>query len=209
MMSSPVVLIALLVVLVVAVYWIVLKNSSQSIAAQFVKLSDSLALELNAPAPMMGGFVRPEPSVYGDYAGREISISVPGKGMQNTRQIETVLKVQLKDESFAAQVAASGILGGISQRDGRGLERWKSGDEAFDAAWDVRARSGQATASVLTPEIRAGIAALLKEGKGNLYIGRGVMAYAELGLISKDATRERFERTIAFLGELGEKIEAV
>ena len=206
MISSPVVLIVLLVALVVVVYWIVLKNSSKSIARQFVKLSEGLELELNAPGPIMGGFIRPEPSVYGEHGGREISISVPGKGMQNTRQIETVLKLQLKNESFAAQVAASGILGGIRQRDGRGLQRWRSGEKAFDASWDVRARPEQDTASVFTPEIRTTMSELLKEGKGNLYIGRGVMAYAELGLISKDATRERFERMIAFLSDLGDTI---
>lgn len=193
---------------VLVLYWIVLRNASRKIGVQYSQLADALELELNQPDPAMGGFIRPEPSVYGTHRDREISISVPGKGLQNTRQIETVLKVQLKEERFAAQVAASGLFGGLRQRDGRGMKRWKSGDEAFDGAWDIRVAPGQHTDAVFTPEIRQRMASLLKAGKGNLYIGGGVLAYAELGLISSDAIRERFEQIIDFLFELAETIEA-
>lgn len=189
-------------------YWMVLRNASRKIGEQYDQLADSLELELNQPEPVMLGFMRPEPSVYGMREGREISISVPGKGLQNTRQIETVLKVQVKEERFVAQVAASGFFGGFRQRDSRGMKRWKSGDPDFDAAWDVRVAPGQHTAAVFTPEIRKQMHAHLKAGKGSLYIGGGVLAYAELGLISNSTTRERFEQMITFLVDLADAIEA-
>lgn len=207
-MPSVVYLIALLVVVVGGLYWLILKSASKRIAAQFAILSEALGLDLNQPQPAMGGFVRPEPSVYGTHGGREVSISVPGKGLQNTRQIETVLKVAMQEKRFAAQITASGLLGGLRQRDGRGLERWKSGDSAFDTAWDVRVAPDQPAASVFSPGMRGQIAALLKAGKGNLYIGGGVIAYAELGLIASEATRQRFEEAVRLTFELAETIEA-
>jgi|OM-RGC.v1.014541848 hypothetical protein len=207
-MSPIVVFILCLVVAVVVFYWMVLRNASRSIGAQYRQLAQTHGLELTEPTPVMGGFIRPEPSLYGTYSGREISLSVPGKGLQGTRQIETVLKVELRDPRFAAQVAASGLLGGFRQRDSRGMERWKSGDEAFDAAWDVRTSVPGRVAAAFGPELRQRMAELLRSGKGSLYIGEGVMAYAELGLISKPATRQRFEQMIGFLCELGETIES-
>lgn len=207
-MFSAVFALVILVLAVVTLFWVILKNASQRIAAQFAVLAETFGLECHQPDTAMGGFIRPEPSLYGNYAGRELSISVPGKGLQNTRQIETVLKVELRDSAFAAQLTANGLLGGIRQRDGRGLERWRSGDGPFDAAWDVRVAPGAPAAQVFTPEIRSELAALLKAGKGNLYIGGGILAYAELGLIANEAVRLRFEQAIRNLYRLAETIEA-
>ena len=123
-----------LVVLVVATYWIALKNSSEKIGRQFQILSERLELQLDQPMPKMGGFLRPEPSLYGTYRGREMSISVPGKGLQNTRQIETLLKIGITDKNISAQLTATGPLGGLRQRDSGKQARWKSGDEKFDNA---------------------------------------------------------------------------
>ena len=207
-MSPVVPFILLLVVAVLVFYWMVLKIAAQRIAVQYLQLSETLGLELHQPGPVMAGFIRPEPSVYGHHQGREISISVPGKGLQNTRQIETVLKVELKDSAFAAQIAPSGFLGGFRQRDSGGMERWKSGDADFDKSWDVRTASGQAVATVLDPEIRKSLTRLMRVKKGSLYIGGGTIAYAELGLISDEATRERFQEMIRVLFALAETIEA-
>jgi hypothetical protein len=207
-MSPVVPSILLLVVAVSVFYWMVLKNAAQRIAAQYALLSEVLGLELHQPEPAMAGFIRPEPSVYGHYEGREISISVPGKGLQNTRQIETVLKVELRENTFAAQIAPSGFLGGFRQRDSGGMERWESGDADFDKAWDVRAAPGQAVASVLDLDMRESLTQLMRVKKGSLYIGGGTIAYAELGLISDEATRERFQEMIRVVFDLAETIEA-
>jgi hypothetical protein len=185
-----------LVVAVAGIYWLVLKNASEKIARQYQLLSQSYDLELNIPEPAMAGFIRPEPSLYGHLNNREVSISVPGKGLQNTRQIETVLKLEISDKKFAAQLTGTGLLGSFRQRDSRGMERWKSGSDRFDSAVDVRTNDAATLERLLDEEARDSVAAVLKKGKGSIYIGSGVLAYAELGLIADDRRRERFESVL-------------
>ncbi|MGB0408909.1 MAG: hypothetical protein ACPGIC_02830 [Opitutales bacterium] len=197
-----------LVAAIAALYWIVLRNAAEKIATQYRSLSEAYGLELNEPAPAMGGLIRPEPSVYGVYAGRELSISVPGKGLQNTRQIETVLKLELKVKDFSAQIAPAGLLGGFRQRDSGGQARWKSGHAAFDAAVDVRSNSPDQLDRCIGSMQRDWLAATLKRSKGSIYIGEGVMAYAELGLIANEATRQRFENVVRFFQDFAETIES-
>ena len=207
-MESVILFIIALVVAVVAIYWIILKNSAANIATQYQKLAKRFTLELDQPNPKMGGLLRPEPSVYGNYRGRELSISVPGKGLQNTRQVESVLKVGITDNDLRAQLTATGLLAGMSQRDSGGQKRWKSGDETFDGAIDVRTNQGDALLSLLTEERRAWLMSTLKRSKATLYIGGGTLAYAKLGLIGNEATREDFESTVEFLCDLAETVEA-
>lgn len=205
----PIVLFFLILVLGIAVlYWIVLRNSAEKIEKQFSLFAETYNLELNQPDPVMCGFIRPEPSLYGTYQERELSISVPGKGLQNTRQIETVLKLELKDKKFAAQITGSGLFGGIRQRDSRGMDRWKSGNESFDAAVDARSNNSNSLRRILDEGAQKALIALLKKGKGSIYIGDGVIAYAELGLIANDAVRTRFESVLGLFQSLAEAIEA-
>ena len=136
-----------------------------------------------------------------------MSISVPGKGLQNTRQIESVLKLELKGSQLSAQLTAAGPLGGLRQRDSGGQARWKSGDERFDHTVDVRTDQGGVVASLLTEERRIWLADTLKKSKATLYIGDGNLAYAKLGLIANEATRKDFEAATEFLCDLAESIE--
>ncbi|WP_424312405.1 hypothetical protein [Haloferula sp.] len=191
----------------VAIYWIILKYSAEKIATQHQLLAERFGLELDLPPARMRGFVRPEPTVYGKYRGREVSFSVPGKGFKNTRQIESLLKMELRDRSLTAQLVTTGLLGGLRQRDSGGQARWKSGDEAFDKAVDVRSNQGATLTDVLTAERRAWLASTLKHSKAMIYIGGGTIAYAKLGLIADDATRENFEAVVEFLCDLAEAIE--
>lgn len=137
-----------------------------------------------------------------------MSISVPGKGLQNTRQIESVLKLELKGSQLSAQLAAAGPLGGLRQRDSGGQARWKSGDERFDHTVDVRTDQGEALAALLTEERRKWLTDTLKKSKATLYIGGGNLAYARLGLIANEATRKDFEAAVEFLCDLAESVEA-
>lgn len=205
----PTVLFVLILVLGIAgLYWMVLKKSAEKIARQYTVLAESYGLELSEPDPAMGGFIRPEPSVYGRFKEREVSISVPGKGLQNTRQIETVLKLQVNDYKFAAQLTGAGLLGGFRQRDSRGMDRWKSGNEAFDAAVDVRTNDAAMWGRLLDTELQESLIAILKKGKGSMYIGGGVLAYAELGLIANDTVRQRFESVLEIFLRLADDIES-
>jgi hypothetical protein len=137
-----------------------------------------------------------------------MSISVPGKGLQNTRQIESVLKLELKGSLLSAQLTTAGPLGGLRQRDSSGQARWKSGDERFDQKVDVRTDHGGALATLLTEERRMWLTSNLKRSKATLYIGGDNLAYAKIGLIANEATRKDFEAAAEFLCDLAESIEA-
>ena len=197
-----------LVVVVTAVFWLVLRNSSTKISAQYQQLSEQLGLELNQPPAKMRGFLRPEPSLYGQYRGREVSISVPGKGLQNTRQVETVLKVEVRGLRLNAQLTATGPLSGMRQRDSGGLPRWKSGDAAFDAAVDVRTDQGDILGDLLNNERRAWLAMILSQSKGTLYLGKNKLVYARLGLVANEKARHELEAAVELLCDLAETIEA-
>jgi hypothetical protein len=207
-MGSEIIFIIVLIIAVALVYWIVLKSSAEKIATQYQLLAARFELALNQSAAKMRGFIRPEPSVYGSYRGREMSISVPGKGLQNTRQIESVLKLELKGSLLSAQLTAAGPLSGLRQRGSHSQARWKSGDEHFDSAIDVRTDHGGALAALLTEERRMWLTSNLKKSKATLYIGGGNLAYAKLGLIADETTRKDFEAAAEFLCDLAESVEA-
>ena len=192
---------------VLSFYWIILRSSSKKIFDQYKKLAETFEIELNQPSSKLKGFIRPEPSVYGQYRGREISISVPGKGLQNTRQVESVLKLGHANNSIRAQLTATGPLGALRQRDSGKQSRWKSGDEVFDSAVDVRTNQGDKLSVLFSAEQRAWLAETLNQSKATLYMGGGMLAYAKLGLISNESARKEFESVANFLCDLAESIE--
>jgi len=119
-----------------------------------------------------------------------------------------VLKLEIKDRQLAAQLTTNGLLGGLRQRDSSGMDRWKSGEAAFDAAVDVRTNDTRLLDRLIDSALQDGLMAILKQGKGSIYIGGGVIAYAELGLIADAGRRERFENTLKLLQQLAGAIEA-
>lgn len=207
-MGTEIAFIIALSVAVAAIFWLILKNASEKISVQYRALANELNLELDIPDAKMFGFMRPEPSAYGTYRKRELSLAVPGKGLQNTRQIETVLKIELRDKELSAQFTAAGLMGNFKQRDSGGKARWKSGDATFDTAIDVRSDQAERLKALLDKAALSWIASTLKKNKGSLYIGNGTLVYAELGLIGNEATRQRFEQVIEFFCDLAETIEA-
>ena len=200
-------LITALIGLVLSLFWIILKSSSIKIQAQYTQLAGKLGIELHTPPPKLGGFIRSEPLVFGIYRGREISFSAPGKGLQNTRQIETVLKIELRNRVLNVQFAPTGIMGSLGQRDSGELALWKSGDITFDAAIDVRSNQNNRLKSLLRPNMLQFLVQSLKKQSARLYIGNGVIAYTEIGLIADDSTRERFERSVEILCDFAENAE--
>ena len=137
-----------------------------------------------------------------------MSISVPGKGLQNTRQIETVLKLAVEDlGAFTMQMTVTGVLGSFRQRDS-GQQRWMSGDREFDHMVDVRTSDGVKLAMLLGAEGQRIFADLLQGSKATIYVAKGTIAYTELGLIADGAVRERFEKAAEVLCDFAETLES-
>lgn len=192
---------------VAALFWFMVRQSSEKIVRQYRKIAQQLKLSLTEPAAQLGGFVRSEPFVHGVYRRREMSISVPGKGLQNTRQIETILKVKVDEELFTWQMTATGLLGGLRQRDSGSKERWKSGDALFDSVVDVRTNDEGRFARIFHVDRRALIANILKGSKGTIALRGGVLSFSEFGLIADDAKRERFLEITELLCDLAAVVE--
>lgn len=188
-------------------FWIIVRNSSRNICQQYEKLAYHLRVKMTQPEPQMLGFIRPEPFVHGVYRGRALSISVPGKGLQGTRQIETTLKIEVTDKNIAWQMTAKGFLSGMSQRDSAGMERWQSNNNIFDLAIDVRTNESSRLSRILHDDRLEAIRAALKGSKATIYLGNGMMVYTKFGLIADDQERERFIKVAELFCDLAEVIE--
>ena len=98
-------------------------------------------------------------------------------------------------------------MGSLGQRDSGKLSLWKSGDTAFDSAIDVRSNQSDHLKSLLKPEISQFLIESLKKQNARLYIGNGIIAYTEIGLIADTVTRERFEKSVEILCDFAENAE--
>ena len=87
------------------------------------------------------------------------------------------------------------------------MSLWKSGDKAFDAAIDIRSDQSDRLRFLLTPDILQFLVQSLKKRNARLYIGNGVIAYTEIGLIADEAARVRFEQSTEILCDFAENAE--
>lgn len=188
-------------------YWIIVRKASGKISRQYQKIALQLRVKMTDPEPQLLGFIRPEPFVHGVYRGRAMSISVPGKGIQNTRQIETTLKIKLDDKGLQWQMTAKGFLSNMRQRDSAGMERWQSEDNTFDLAMDVRTNEPARLTRILHDDRLEQIVGVLKGNKASIYLGEGMMVYTKFGLIADDHERERFLKVTELFCNLAEVIE--
>ena len=206
-MGIEIAFVVMLVIALAAVFWLIVRSASVKIGIQFDKLSNKLRLKKKQPDPQLLGFIRPEPFLHGVYRQRAISISVPGKGLQNTRQIETTLKVEVADKRVKWQMTAKGLLSGMSQRDSAGMERWQSENNIFDLSIDVRTNEAARLTRILHDDRLRQIAAILKGSKSSIYLGQGMMVYTKFGLIADDRGRDHFEKVVELFCDLAEVIE--
>ena len=192
----------------VAIYWFALKISSSKITTQHRLLAERFGLDLEQPPATMAGFVRHDPTVYGHYRDREVSFSAPGKGYKGTRHTESLLKLELKDRRIKAQISPGGPLGKLSMgKNSKGEVKWESGDSNFDQKVYVKTKQPAIFEKVLTDERRERLANHLAQSKATIYVGDGTIAYAKLGLIGDDATRQLFEEAVELFCDLAEVIE--
>jgi hypothetical protein len=192
---------------VAAVFWFMVRQSSEKIVRQYQKMALHMKLSLTEPEAQLCGFIRSEPFIHGTYRRREMSISVPAKGLQNTRQIETILKIKVNEPSFTWQMTAKGLLGGLRQRDSGSKQRWLSGDSLFDSVVDVRTNDEGRFSRIFHIDRRALVADILKSSKGTITLRDGVLSFGEFGLIADDLKREQFEKATDLLCDLAEVIE--
>ena len=197
-----------LVVALLSLFWCLVKSASSKITFQYYKLAEHFSLDVTEGQSQLAGFIRSEPFVHGDYRGRELSISAPSKGIQNTRQTETVIKIALKNvDGFTVQMTTSGMLGSLRQRGSKQKKRWLSGNVKFDQAVDVRTSDGVRLAMHLDETGQRAITSLLDGTRATVYLGQGTLAYTELGLIAGDHQRERYERAVEILCDFAEILE--
>ena len=194
--------------LVLVLFWWILRSASKRILDQFKHLAKRFQIELTMPPAQLAGFNRPEPYVYGNYRGREVSISVPGKGLQNTRQIETRLKVAVNAPEFIFQITGRGLIGKMRQRDAKGLAEWTAQESSFNVALDVRTNDRARLTRVLDCPYQETIRSVVMASKGSIACRQGILEFYQIGLISNEALRQRFESMAEFLCDLAEQIEA-
>ena len=206
-MGIEIAFVVMLVVGLAVFYWIIVRNASRKISKQYEKMAYQLRVKMTEPQPQLAGFIRPEPFVHGMYRGRAMSISVPGKGLQNTRQIETTLKIEVDDKKIQWQMTAKGLLSNMRQRDSAGMERWQSENNIFDLAMDVRTNEPARLTRILHDERLEQIRAVLKGNQASIYLGEGMMVYTKFGLIADDRERERFLKVTELFCDLAEVIE--
>ncbi|MGJ8637766.1 MAG: hypothetical protein ACSHYA_00095 [Opitutaceae bacterium] len=188
-------------------FWMAVKKASVKICDQYAALGRQLDIEMTQPDPQLAGFIRPEPFLHGTYRGRAMSISVPGKGLQNTRQIETTLKVEVADQTIQWQMTAKSLLSKIRQRDSVGMEKWTSKTSVFDLAIDVRTNQSERLSRILHETRLEALRLILKDSKSAMYLGNGMMVYTKFGLISDIDERELFKRVTDLFCDLAEVIE--
>jgi hypothetical protein len=206
-MGIEVVFVLVLAVGIAYLFWLMLRNASDKIGRQYEKMAFRFRVHMTEPPAQLCGFIRAEPFLHGIYRDREISLSVPGKGLQNTRQIETILKIMVNDKSFKWQMTATGLFGGMRQRDSGIKQRWSSGDSVFDTAVDVRTNNDERLRRILDSARLDEIRDILKGSKASISLRDGVLYFSEFGLIADDIKRERFEQVTEFLCLLAEVIE--
>lgn len=192
-----------------AIFWCALKFSSSKITSQYRLLAERFRLGLDQTPPRMAGFVRPDPSIYGQYRDREVSFSAPGIGYKGTRQTESVLKLELRDNRIKANIAPAGGLGKLVMgKSGKAKTKWESGDIGFDQKVSVNTNNPATFERALTDGMRIRLSDHLKQSKATIYVENGTIAYAKMGLIGNESTRKIFEEAVEFLCDFAEKIEA-
>jgi len=172
-------------------------------------LARDLSLELTTGTPKLWGFIRPEPFVHGHYRGREVSIAAGGRGLQGTREVETVIKVGGKTGNFRLQVTRSGKLAKMKQRDAGKDKPFKTGLLEFDQHFDLRGNRAPETSRLLNKEIREQMLACLAGSTGTLYLRNDMAVFVEYGLLTSEARRLKTVTRLELLINMLEAIEAI
>lgn len=203
------VLIAVFVVAGPIIFWFLVRKGAMRSSEHFEALAEQFSLQLTTGEPRMFGFIRPEPFVHGTYRGREVSIAAGGRGLQGTREVETVIKIAAKTGNFRLQMTRSGRLAKMKQRDAGKDKPFKTGLPDFDGPFDLRGNRAPETARLLTPDMRQRMLEALSGSTGTLYLRNDMGVFVEYGLITSEEQRLKAAQRLDLLIDMAEGVEAM
>ncbi|MGE9294161.1 MAG: hypothetical protein ACQKBW_11150 [Puniceicoccales bacterium] len=176
--------------------------------AQMRVLSEKLGLELTVPEASMFGIYRRNPTLYGRYRGREMSIAPKGYGLDNTRQTDIAIRVATRaPESLSFTLVRQKVLSKLGQI-GR-LKYTPTGDSEFDRLYSIRSNAPESTAEFFNRERRRSVEKEWGRGNGFLELHKGTLIYLEFGLPYTDEKRALVEHMTECCCDLAEELDIV
>ncbi|WOO43341.1 hypothetical protein [Rubellicoccus peritrichatus] len=180
---------------------------SQKVIEQFKKLGNHYGLEITIPKRTMGGLYQRNPTLYGDYEGREMSIYPRGYGMDNTRQTDIAIRLMTKaPKDFAFTFAKRNALAKLGQT--ARLKPCETGDADFDNAFSLRSNNPGAAKALFGEELRKRIVCEWSAESGFLSLRDRTLAYEELGLPREDNERAHVEVIADLCLEIASEVDA-
>lgn len=204
---APLLTLILLGVAMLALGVTLSRRAHQRLHHQYEKLADRWKIDLEVPPARMMGLLQKNPLVSGHYRGREISVFCLGHGIEETRQTDTALRVEVRGpHGFQFLFHRRSALG-KARREVK-APQVETGDEAFDKEFVLRSNNAGTVLAVLDANARQRLIGLWKGRAASIYLRDGVLTYVEFGLLMEDARRERIEALMEFACDLADQIDA-
>ena len=169
-------------------------------------LGEKFGLELTVPEATMLGMYRRNPTLYGRYRGREMSIYPKGYGLDNTRQTDMAIRVATRAATSArftlAKQKALAKLGQVGR-----LKYSPTGDADFDRLFSIRSNNPEAIAELFGRERRRTFEKEWAEGNGFLELKDGTLTYLEFGLAYDEQKRLIIEHMAERCCDLAEELD--
>lgn len=193
-----------IIAIIVAI--IVQHRSVSRLEAQMRILSERFDLELTVPPATMGGLYRRNPTLYGRYRGREMSIFPKGYGLDNTRQTDIAIRIATRAPAelkfTLARQKALDKLGQVGR-----LKYTPTGDSDFDRDFSLRSNNPGVIASFFGKERRRVFEQEWNRGNGFLELKDGKLTYLEFGLPYDDEKRLHIEHMAEQCCDLAEELD--
>lgn len=180
---------------------------SQKIITQFEYLGQVFGLDTQIPKASLGGLYQRNPTLYGFYKERELSVYPRGYGMDNTRQTDIAIRLQTHGPeglafSFGKRNALT-RLGQIGRLEPVSLDVPEVGE-----AFSLRSNNPGAARALFTAECCRKLAQVWKADSGLLVFRDKILTYEESGLPRSRADAEQIEAMTRFCLEIADTIDA-
>lgn len=180
---------------------------SQKVIDQFKELGGRYNLEITIPKRSMGGLYQRNPTLYGKYKGREMSIYPRGYGMDNTRQTDIAVRLITKaPKDFSITFAKRNALAKLGQI--ARLKACETGDEEFDKVFSLRSNNPGAAKALFADDLKKQLFASWSAESGFLVLRDRTLTYEELGLPRTDEDRKHIEVIAELCLEIADEVDA-